>query len=333
MTRPSAVVVGAGLMGRWHAHALRRIGVRIAGVVDPDPSRARRLARTSRAAPFDTLEAGLAHGRPDAVHICTPPETHVPLARTALDAGCHVLVEKPLGPDARQTEALLSQAERARLLLCPVHQLLFLRSVRRAAELIAQVGPVLHVDAVACSAGGDGLAGLERDTLAWSILPHALSLIHRLLAQPIGAIDWSVTRPEVGEWRVAAQIGIASVGVLVSLAGRPTRHTLQLIGARGTLHIDLFHDFLVREPGRADRGWKVLRPVVTGTMHATVSAANLLRRSAVWEPAYPGLRQLCRAFYAAVAGSAPPPISPRETLEVARAADGIAHAAGIPSRA
>src|SRR5919202_1278127 len=97
-----AAVVGAGVMGRWHTHALRRLGEPVVAVVDPDGAAAARVASQSSRA-FADLNAALAECAVDVVHVCAPLVAHAELVRTALAARCHVLVEKPLAPSAAET--------------------------------------------------------------------------------------------------------------------------------------------------------------------------------------------------------------------------------------
>src|SRR5689334_10614548 len=107
MMRPAdrtlrVAIVGAGLMGRWHAFSAARAGGSIVAVVDPNQARARRLASRSRAArAFSTLDGALE--RADVVHVCTPTAAHVAVIAQALDARRHVLVEKPLAPTVAET--------------------------------------------------------------------------------------------------------------------------------------------------------------------------------------------------------------------------------------
>src|SRR5215218_5526690 len=123
-----AAVVGAGLMGLWHARELSRAGGVLVGVADPDEeARSALVRRFTSARPFAALDRLLAGSHPLVVHLCTPLETHVELIRRCLDAGAHVLAEKPLAPDAASTEELLARAEQRGVLLCPVHQYPFQR--------------------------------------------------------------------------------------------------------------------------------------------------------------------------------------------------------------
>ena len=61
---------------------------------------------------YDDLGALLDRERPDVVHITAPPQTHLPLARQALDAGCHVYVEKPFTLSAADSRALIERPSR-----------------------------------------------------------------------------------------------------------------------------------------------------------------------------------------------------------------------------
>ena len=72
----------------------------------------------------------------DAVSIATPPRTHYPLVRQALEAGKHVLVEKPLATNSVDAEALVDLAERKGLVLMPGHTFLYSPAVNKVRELI-----------------------------------------------------------------------------------------------------------------------------------------------------------------------------------------------------
>jgi predicted dehydrogenase len=256
-------------------------------------------------------------------HLCTPTACHVPQARQLLAAGCHVIVEKPMAATGRSTEELLAAAASRSLMICPVHQLLFQRGVARAEALRQDVGPWRHIDAVACSAGGVAAPAAAQDDIVEELLPHPLSLFARLAGPSVAAANWSVLRPHPGELRAWGSCDGVSYAMTVSLAGRPTRNSLRLIGEQGTVHVDLFHGFAVREGSAVSRARKLMRPFVLSASTLASAAVNLALRTARWEPAYPGLRELVGGFYEAVARGGPPPISAGETLDVARARDQI----------
>ena len=310
-------------MGRWHADAVSRIGGTISVIADRDPQRAARLIhRYPRAKAVLDLSVILAESLADIIHICTPAETHEDLARQALEGGLHSIVEKPLTETAVSTQSLLRLAESKSLLLCPVHQFLFQPGFLRAQAAIDQIGPLLHVDTLICSAGAE-IGSQNADLVVADILPGSLSLIARLLPGAIGTVGWRVEHPAEGELRVSTSAGDASVSLLISLKGRPTSNSLRLIGKRGTAHVDLFHGFCVLEPGTVSRTRKIVHPFVRSSATLYSAAANLFSRLARSEPAYPGLRELMRRIYGSLLVRGKSPVSASETLEVAVARDNI----------
>lgn len=106
-----AAVVGTGFIGVAHVGALRRLGVDVVGVVGSTPERAREKARVANLPePYDSFEACLADDRVDVVHIASPNHLHQPQAKAVLEAGKHVVCEKPLGLDSTETDRLLEAA-------------------------------------------------------------------------------------------------------------------------------------------------------------------------------------------------------------------------------
>lgn len=314
-------------MGRWHADAVRRSGADVAFVVDLEHERAARLASLLRLPPTVATTSFSDALRPnacDAVHICTPLDTHFTLASAALAAGLHVLVEKPLAGSADETAALLEIAEERRLQLVPVHQFLFQSGVQRASRLLPEIGPVLHFDMIACSAGGAGLPASERERIALDILPHAFALLERLVGPRVEDVEWSVVHPDSGELRLLGQFGRASVGIVVSMNGRPTRNDATITCHAGTVHLNLFHGYAVVERGAPSRAQKIARPFTASASGLAAASLNLARRAVSRERAYPGLSELVRRFYISLQGGGPSPISAAETLSVARARDRVA---------
>ncbi len=135
-----------------------------------------RFSRDSRAAAVDP-EA-------DAVVIATPVAGHYELAKAALEAGKHVLVEKPLCRSVEQGEELVDLARRRGKLLCVGHVFLFNNAVRGVRNLInsGQLGRVLYV-----YANRTNLGPFRRDVNAlWDLAAHDLSIFNYWFdAEPI----------------------------------------------------------------------------------------------------------------------------------------------------
>jgi predicted dehydrogenase len=319
-----AAVVGAGLMGRWHASELSRAGGQLIAIADTDPAAATGLARAhSGARAFQEPAAMLREASPEVVHVCTPTASHVELTERCLDAGAHVLVEKPLAPDAAATASLLKHAERSGLAVCPVHQYPFQPGAARARRELAGLGRLVLVEATACSAGGEHSPTGTLDDIAGEILPHPLSLLEVLLEPAVDGFGWSAARPAEGELRATAVLEGTTVSISISMRGRPTRNELRLVGEAGTLHLDLFHGYAFAERGTVSRLDKIVRPFALSATRAGAAAANLAARALRREPAYPGLRELIRRFYSMVREGQAAPVRPAEALAVARARDMI----------
>jgi predicted dehydrogenase len=107
-----AAVVGVGFIGVAHVEALRRLGVEVVGVVGSSPERTRQKAEAANLPPaFPDLDTALDDPNVDVVHLATPNHLHAEQVRAVLDAGKHVVCEKPLALDTAETVDLLSRAE------------------------------------------------------------------------------------------------------------------------------------------------------------------------------------------------------------------------------
>ena len=107
-----AGVVGVGFIGVAHVEALRRIGVDVVGVVGSSPERAREKAEQAGLPQvYDSVKALAADSSVDVIHIASPNHVHAEQARIVLDAGKHVVCEKPLALTPADTADLLERAE------------------------------------------------------------------------------------------------------------------------------------------------------------------------------------------------------------------------------
>jgi predicted dehydrogenase len=106
-----SVIVGTGFMGDVHSRAVRAAGGTVAAVVSRSQEQAAASARRFGAeAAYTSLTEALASGAGDLVHVCTPNSTHLALAREAVDAGVHVICEKPLATNVDDAADLARQA-------------------------------------------------------------------------------------------------------------------------------------------------------------------------------------------------------------------------------
>lgn len=107
-------IVGVGI-GSVHAHAYSKLpNVEIAALCDIDTARAEALAdRYGVKNIYSDYEAMFAEAKLDAVSVCTPNALHAPVAVAALNAGCHVLCEKPLSVNAIEGSKIVDAARKS----------------------------------------------------------------------------------------------------------------------------------------------------------------------------------------------------------------------------
>ena len=111
-----AAVIGTGFIGTVHVEALRRIGVDVRGVLGSSPARGRdRADALGVRLAYPTLADLLADDSVDVVHVTSPNDLHVEQALAALEAGKHVVCEKPLAMTAADSARLVEAAARTGL--------------------------------------------------------------------------------------------------------------------------------------------------------------------------------------------------------------------------
>jgi predicted dehydrogenase len=172
-------VVGLGYWGPNLARNFAELGALTALCDLDDELRASYAARYPRARVTGSFDELLADPDVQAVVIATPVPTHYALAKQALEAGKHVLVEKPPAMRAAEIDELVAIAEARDLVLMPGHLLLYHPGIRKLKELIdaGELGEVL------CVYGNRQNLGIVRtnENALWSLGVHDLSVILYLL--------------------------------------------------------------------------------------------------------------------------------------------------------
>ena len=149
MKKLKTLVFGAGFVGRVHIEAIRRLGnVELCGIgIGPDDD-AKKLGAELN---VDRVSADyrelLKDREVDAVHICTPNASHFPIAKAALEAGKHVLCEKPLATSATEARELVELAQMTGLRNCTFHNLRFYPMIQQARRICesGELGEILIV--------------------------------------------------------------------------------------------------------------------------------------------------------------------------------------------
>jgi predicted dehydrogenase len=135
--RVRVAVIGAGVMGRHHANNYLALpGAELAAIVDPDPFARAAAERTFGCATYPDVGAMLARTDVDAASVVAPTSLHHALTMQLLDAGVHVLVEKPVAASVAEAASLAARSREAGLVLQVGHITRFFRAVRLLGERV-----------------------------------------------------------------------------------------------------------------------------------------------------------------------------------------------------
>jgi predicted dehydrogenase len=332
-----AAIVGCGKIADGHVEQIRATGMAVAvAVCDREPLMAKQLAmRLGVPHWYSDLSTMIESEKPDVVHVATPPDSHVALAKICLQAGCHVFMEKPFALDGKQTRQILALAQTAGRRISVNYLYNFETPFL---ELMAQVragnlGRIVHIDIVyGYNLAGDYGMAVLADPNHWvhrlpgklfhNVLDHVLakatpffdtdtmqaqSLVRRL--RPASGDEALDAMPD--ELRFQLRVGELSVSGLVSAHIRPVQHSLRVYGTQSSLCLDIGARTCVpilaqTLPGAVGR----LLPAWSTARHYRRNAWSNIRRFWRHEFHYfQGMRVLLRGFYGAILQQNEDPIS------------------------
>jgi predicted dehydrogenase len=336
-----------------HADQLRFLpGCELVAACDSDELMARQLADRFRIPHIFTDAAEMLRaGGVDAVHITTPAQSHFPLGRLCLEAGCHVYIEKPFTVNAAEADELLHLAEIGGRRITVGHNLQFSPEALRLRKLVHDGflgGPPVHVECIQCYSHDEPTYGraVLADPSHWvRRLPG--SLLHNLVSHGVSKIaefldgdspellSISFSSPYlvqhdhadiVDELRAVLRDdrGTTAFFLFTTQFGAASNE-LRLFGRAGNLVLDNTYRTVLRiQPSRHK---SYLRYFLAPLAHAREQARNTLvnvRQFARKEFQMDfGMRKLMELFYRAIREGGPDPIPVAEIRRTARIMDAI----------
>ena len=337
-----AALIGAGQIARQHLACLKSLsGVKLAAICDLSPARAEAAAeRYGIPNWFTDHRAMLEKARPDVVHVTTPPTSHFRLAMDSLDAGAHVIVEKPATSTFKELQALTRRAEETGRQLVEDHNYVFNRAPQEIVQRIqsGQFGAVTHVEILICLdiLGPTGFADPNSPHPALTLtggaiadfLPHLASLAYLFIGPHRTAhAIWTKRKPSplpFDEFRavVDGEGGTASLGF--SSNSQPDAFWLRVYGERMQATANLFETRLTFDGPRDVP--KPLRPFFSGLDEGRTirrAALRTLLRKFKGPGAYEGLWELLARTYRALADGSALPVPTSHVLEVNRMVEAL----------
>jgi predicted dehydrogenase len=334
-----AALIGAGHIARQHLACLRELpGVEVVGICDLSRAMAESAAERFGVTNWYTdSQAMLDAADADVVHVTTPPTSHYPLAKAALEAGAHVILEKPATVTFDQLGSLVDLARVKGRSLVEDYNYLYNKATRKILGLIesGEFGEVTHVEVFIClDIVGEGSAFADPNAphpclfmaggAIADFLTHLACLAHAFVG-PHSKVSTSWSKRAPGplpsdEMRalVVAERGTATLGF--SAHTQPDSFWLRVYGTRMQATADLFETRLSLRKVRG--GPKPLRPLFNSLDESKAirrSAFGTLTRKLDGGPgSYEGLWALLAGTYQALGSGQSPPITPRQVVEVNR---------------
>ncbi len=315
-------IIGCGGIARTHAKTLQKnVGDCTLVFCDRNESRADDLANTfSGRAVYNNAEALLQQERPDAVHILTQLASHNALIRSALQAGAHVYVEKPVTETPGEFRELLSLAETSGKLLCAGYSTLGIPVVQKAKRLIKS-GKFGRLVTVHCdfnwTASGNSIPYGSPDHWAYSlpggilqnIIDHPMSVVVDFMENVTSHNMLFCRRNELpNQCPDIIHVGLRNsdqIGSLTVSFGHGNTHAqAQFCLEAGTIIVDLRRQLIGYAAGSGAENLyrKTVSGVKLGWALGRGSLGNVAKRMSGSLQRDPGITGLVNNFYSAIDG-------------------------------
>jgi predicted dehydrogenase len=338
-------LVGCGRIARVHLGYLRALPqVELVGVCDASETALRAFVDGSDLRGFASLGALLEQGRPDVVHVLTPPGSHARLATQLLQAGVNVLVEKPLAMTAAEADAVIDAAARHQRWVTVDHNRYFDPVVQRAARLVAagRLGRLVGVEVFQGAEAGEAdkmAAGSDdwRVQLPGGILhnlaSHPLYLMRRFAgpAAALRVVSRSLKAGLLEEVHLVVDGEVCPASVTMSMRAQPFMNRISLYGTAASVEVNLNNMTLIeRRPRKL--------PKLVGKVWPNLDEARQLLAATVTnglafvtgkQRYYPGIGAHLAQLYASAAAGGEPPVSAAEGRDVVAWYDQILADAGV----
>jgi predicted dehydrogenase len=263
MTLQTAVV-GAGVVADRHLFAVQECPLtELVGICDLDEDRARNAAREYAITPYFDIDDLLDEEELDWIHICTPVQTHVPLAVRAIEAGVPVQIEKPVTETIEEFRELESTAERHDVPISVIQNHLFSPGMRDVTRRInsGELGAIQGIDVV--YPGTTEPSRENRGSWAFELpggefeegIPHPIYVALQVGGYPESTDDIQATTSLFGEYEQDFKYDGAQLQYLSEdntlcsiklLSGGPVpQYLIHIHGERASLTLDLVSQTVV----------------------------------------------------------------------------------------
>ena len=315
---PKAAVIGVGAMGQHHARVYDQIPeTQLVGVADANAEAGGRIAQLHHTVAYTDHRKLLDEARPEVVTVAVPTEFHARVALDALEAGCHVLIEKPIAATEEQARELIERAATLKRKLMVGHIVRFDPAVQALKERL-EAGELGRIFQVRCRRLGPFPARVRDVGVVIDLATHDLDLIRYLTGQEVVRV-YAETEQEIHSEHEDLLIGTVrltdgTLGVLDINWLTPTKvRELTVTGERGMFRVDhLMQDLYFYENAETNsERWGAI------SLLRGVSEGRMIRYPVrKYEP----LKAELEGFVRSVIGDEPVPVDGKDGLMALRLA-------------
>lgn len=256
-----AAIVGAGYISDYHLSAIsREENVELAAICDLSRPAAEKLAQKHPTAKvFTDMKQMLEDEELDVVHILTQPDSHTMLASWAIEAGCNVIIEKPVTTNSQEALELISKAKEHNVAVCVNHNFVYSRPFLKLKQAIenGELGPIKSVRVVwkkllaQVSHGPWNLWMLrEPGNILFETGSHSLSELLSVVDKPpeiTSVIPREAKLLPSGKifyrrWSISGKLGSASIQIDTSFDQGYEQHFVEVEGLFGVARADIEND-------------------------------------------------------------------------------------------
>ena len=328
-------ILGCGHISALHVRTVKNIrAVELVGVCDLNRDHAKLVAKRYRIpGVYNSVDDLLAECHPDVIHILTPPQTHRPLAIRVLEAGSHVLLEKPFAENIQDALEIsrVEKQQSASVSVC--HNYLFLPAMQKALGMVKEgaLGRIVSAEAywrvssLETDKRPDAHGWIDRlpGGIFHEVGPHVVYLLRAILGDlEVTSADYGRKGAAKDELRVQFRSGDQLAALTISGIELPIQKYLRIFGTRMSLHVNLGTKTLVRLrswgksiPARAILNFDHAAQLVIGT------SGNVVRALVGSVPhSHP---RFINAYYQNLREYKPPPVSCEDGVAVTQILDQI----------
>ncbi|MBC7361728.1 MAG: Gfo/Idh/MocA family oxidoreductase [Candidatus Aminicenantes bacterium] len=318
MPELKAAVIGVGSMGQHHARVYTEIdNVALAAISDPDLEKAERIAFKYRVPSYADYREMLEKEKPDIVSIAVPTSFHLNVALDAMEAGAHVLIEKPIAATVEEGQRMIERANELNRKLMVGHIVRFNPAIQALKEHLNN-GELGRIFQIACRRVGPFPARIRDVGVVVDLAPHDLDIMRfvsgdeplRLYAETEQRIHTDHEDSLMAILRFqSGLVGLLEINWLT-----PTKvREILVLGERGMFRVDdLTQDLYFYENAYINgEMWPTLR-LLKGVSEGKMIRFPLVR----YEP----LKAELEAFVSAVINGGPVPVTGEDGLTVLKLA-------------